>query len=582
MTIFVRMYQDPTPFRRQHPVTVFVLFVVTLGVYGGVWLRRQARDFDPRLPAFPLRRFSTITLALCVGDLLLFLGDLAIPEGTLRGMTGATSALASGLLLLGALRVRRRIIYLAAEQGALRPKVSLLATVLLNAAYLQAKINRYADSLRSSGGPPLLPPFRDSRRLAWMASLGPALVPAVILLTIFTVPIGIEWIGTSVYQRARDRALNRLSPLPTNAGAVPEIQRAVLGLGAAVEIADAEKDKLDTVLDTVGSRRPSPEDQRFFRSLLERNNENLARISTFLDDPAGRTDFTEEADADSSLLPQRTVAQLLLASGLLEIESGYSADAIPAIRRLGSLARLFEHAKEVTPQLLSADVERHQLVLVSAAMDACLDGTAAQEVASTLLDRPMEQRLHELLAHDAATFIEFERSESRELTEDLLRGDGSLIARRAGARVARGFLRYSMAGALDSLVLNADIFGGGYGEMRTALEPDIDKMTFLQKARSLAGRFLWILPATLRVVGDSRLGAAHALRGWGEPGRTACGGELPGDGRLEELYLTSRGDRGCELRYRLREDILAAVPGEFDLPPLSWPLGCRPGALNDR
>lgn len=564
-----------TPFPRRHPAAVLALFVVSVGAYGGIWLRRQARDFDSRLPDSPLRRFSTATLAVCVLDLVLFVGELALPDDILKGITAPVSALAGGLLLLGALRVRRRILHLAAEDGVPRPKVSLPATVLLNAAYLQWRINRYADSLRSSEPPASTPRFRDSRRLAWMASLGPALVATAILLAMVAVPIGVDRLGTSSYLRARERALHLLSPLPAEPTDGPEVRHPVLGSSSDLEIADAEKNRMSPLLDSVDTRRLSRDERRFLSTFLERNREVLEQIGTSLDVPGERTVSGPETEAAPSHLPRLAVARLLLADGLLELEGGSAADAIPAIRRLGNLARLYERSRNAGAQLFSAEVERHQLLLVAAAMNACLDAAASREVASTLLERPMELRLRDLLANDAAIFIEFERTEGHKITQELREEAGPWVTRRAGERVARGFLRYSTAGALDSLVLNAEVFAGRYGEMRSALELDVDEMSYLEKARSVAGRHLWILPAALRVVGDSRLGAAHALRRSSTPGQTGCGGGLPGDAPLDQLYEIARGPSGCELRYRLREDLASASRGELDLPPLSWPLGCR-------
>jgi len=572
---------DGEVFRRRNPNVVLLLSVITLGLYAALWLRWQAADFNTRLPRHPISlRLPDTALVGFGGGAAVILLELALPGLDLPTIFFLCELLGCGVLLLGVLRLRRRVLYLAEVPGAEPPRVGLLSTVLGNVDYLQSRINRYAAALGSPSPAVWTRPFRDSGRAARFFALAPFALVATLALTIFLVPRAALGIATVTYHRAENRVAHRFGPLPA-ATAVPAAPvtgepNPLLALSEALDLDDAEAKRLKRLVDTDPPRMPDQGDLRFLRSLLRKNADALARIDAVLEPPAMPLVLEMSTGGDFSLtlanlLP---VASLLFAQGIRELDDGAPAGSQRTAARLGELVRLLDNQARVLPLYLGARAEQLQLRLIALSLDGCVDAPAARRLAATLRDRPMDLDLHDAFAHEAPEYRAFERGRTRELRAENSLG-GPVLTRGIATRSSLAILRYSMAGALDSLVLNEDLFGQPYSEMRRVLYRDVDELSYVEGLRRLAGRWDWTLPARLRAVFDSRRGAARTLR-WiaaGRPG--SCRSALATDDPLADLYAVEEGGAAdCRLTYALREDFATTTRGELDPPPFSWPLGC--------
>lgn len=570
--------------KRQSPLVVFGLFLLTLGVYGAFWIRKQARFLDERIPGRPIsNRFTATLIALWVADLLLFVGSLVTPEGTFHGIEEPVSAFASGFLLLGALRVRRRILYLAEIPGTPPPKVSLLGTIFLNAAYLQAKINRYRERLEAPRWNVLERRFRDSRRFAWFASLALPSFALCVMLTIGSGSLVIDGIGTMAYRHARERAIARFGPLTEERFESDEAEpHPVLALGARLELPEGAGDRLNAL-----AKAPDPvaaltgDDRRFVESLLQRNREALSRLDSVLD-PLDRGlgvsyPVAEDAEFPPDLVKQTTLARFVFFDGLLALDERGPGAAEPAVRHLGVLARLLEDEPNIIPLLLGIGIENLQLRLLASTIERCPDATTAERLESDLVDLSMEQAMREALAWQAALMIQVERDEvARYAAEQSSEEEGGPLFRAIPFHLARGATRYAVAGALDWLVRHQDAYEMPYSVMRTSVEIDPDKLSFVEKMHLVAAMSHWGIPAKSRAFSDARRGARLALQVLEDGPGDRCAGLQSRLGPLAELYrVADEGSGGCTLRYRRAEEFERAAAGDFPAPPFGWRLGCR-------
>jgi len=578
--------------KRQSPWIVFGLFLLTLGVYGAFWIRRQARFLDERIPARPLStRFTATLITLWVADVLLFAASLVTPEGTLEWIEKPVSAFASGFLLLGALRVRRRILYLAEVPGSPPPKVSLLGTILLSVAYLQAKINRYQSRLEAPRWDIFHRRFRDSRRLAWVACLALPSLALCILLTIGIGSLVIDGIGTMAYRHAREQAIDRFGPLTEERFASDEaVLHPVLALGAALELPEGDGDRLQALVKSLAkalAKAPDPvaaltgNDRRFVESLLERNREALSRLDSVLDPPDRGLGVSypvaEDMEFPPDLVKQTTLARFVFFDGLLALDDRGPGAAEPAVRRLGVLARLLEDEPNTIPLLLGLGTENLQLHLLAATVERCPDARTAERLESDLVDLPMEQAMREALAWRAALMVRVQRDEAEHYARDLKSDPetGPLLAAVA-FHAGRGVARYAVAGDLDWLVRHQDAYRVPYGVMRKSVEIDPDKLSFVEKMHLVTAISHWGIPAKSRAFSDARRGARLALQVLEDGPGDRCAGLRSRLGPLAELYrVVDEDSGGCTLRYRRAEEYERAAAGEFPAPPFGWRLGCR-------
>ena len=567
----------------QSPWVVFGLLVLTFGAYGAFWIRDQARVLDERILGRPIsNRFTATLIALCVADLLLFVASLVTPEGTFHGIEGPVSAFASGLLMLGALRVRRRILYLAEIPGTPPPKVSLRGTIFLNAAYLQAKINRYWERLEAPRWDVLERRFRDSRRFAWFACLALPSLPLCVMLTIGIGSLLVDGMGTMAYRHARERAIARFGPLTEERFESDEAElHPVLALGASLELPEGAGDRLNAL-----AKAPAPagaltgDDRRFIESLLQRNREALSRLDSVLDPPDRGLGVSypvaEDAELPPDLVKQATLARFVFFDGLLALDERGPDATEPAVRHLGVLARLLEDEPNIIPLLLGLGIENLQLRLLASTIERCPDATTAERLESDLVDLSMEQAMREALSWRAALMVRVQRDEAeRYATELKSEAETGPVLDAVAFHVGRGVARYAVAGALDWLVRHQDAYRSPYGVMCKSVEIDPDKLSFVEKMHLVAAMSHWGIPAKSRAFSESRRGAQFALQVLEDGPGDRCVGLRSRLGPLADLYrVVAEDSGGCTLRYRRAEEFERASAGELPAPPFIWRLGC--------
>jgi len=565
------------------PWVVFALLVLTLGVYGAVWLRRNARLLNERIPERPISgRFTTTLLVLSVADLVLFIVSLALPEGTFNGVAQPISGLASALLMLGALRVRRRIQYLAEVPGSPPPKVSLLLTIFLNVAYLQLTMNRYSAELEAARWDGLDRPFRDSWRIAWLACLGVPVAGTGVIVLIVAGSFAIDWIGAADFRRERARVAERFGPLSEDRFASAEAElHPVLEVGAALDFSDEEKTRLHALVKGPGPVDALAEqDVRFLEELLERNRGALERAGEVLA-PPGRglgVNYTTEGETPvpPSLVRQIVLAQLIFFDGMFALEKGGAQAAEPSIRQLGALSRVLEGDPNVVSLLLGLGFEHLQLRLLAATIRRCPEPATADTLRGAVLDLPMKDRLREALAYGAAITIWAEKDEIRRYREEQDREEErGVVETVAVPRLVRGGLRYSLAGSLEWMIRHLDAYDAPYATMRSMVEIDPDKLSFLENLRLLGAASHWGLPAKLRAFSDARQGAVVMLSAMADGEGQVCRSLRSRLGAVEDLFqVVEEGPAGCSLRYLRAEEYESAAAGELPGPPFLWQPGC--------
>jgi hypothetical protein len=556
--------------------------VLTFGIYGAVWLREQARFFNAKLPSHPIsKRFTSTALVLIVADVALFAVGLALPPGAVGLFDRTLFGLAFGVQTLGALRIRRRTLYLAAVPGAPPPRVGLLGTVILDVAFLQAKVNRYREPLAAPHFSVRSRPFRDSGRLAWMYSLGPPSLLASLVLILTLAPLGADGVATAMFHRARERAVRRLGPLPLEGFSSAENGlHPILAAGEAIEISESEEARLKTLVRKAVPGQIPQADARFLEGLLARNRQSLLRCTRALAPPRRGLGLSYPTRDDWALPPslsrQLVLARLLFAQGALALSRTGPASAEPSLRLLGELGRVYENEPPLAPLLVGAAIERLQLRLLSATLDACPDAASARAMASTLLTRPVRDRLMDALRYEAALLLQTERDQRKEIARKA--PEDTPLMHAVGAWTGLALLRYSLAGALDQLERYADLFDARFSEMRSGLELKPDEMSFLEKLRLFAAMAAWEAPVKLRALSDSRRGAELALRDAVDPGGVSCAAVRNDLGALEALYQVPDAPQGgCVLRYRLGADFERSSQGKIPAPPFSWRLACPAG-----
>lgn len=558
---------------------VLALVVLTLGIYGAVWLREQARFFNAKLPSHPIsKRFTSTALVLIVTDVVLFAVSLALPPGTVRPFDHALFGLAFGVQTLGALRVRRRLLYLAARPDLPPPRVGLLGTAILDVAFLQAKVNRYRAELVCPHVSVHYRPFRDSRRLAWVLSLGPPSFAASLVLLVTLGPLGADGVATALFHRARERAVRRLGALPMEGFSSAENGlHPILAAGEAIEISKSEEARLKTLVRKAVPGQIPQADARFLEGLLARNRQALLRCARALAPPRRGLGLSYPTRGDWALPPslsrQFVLARLLFARGALALSHTGPASVVPSLRLLGELGRLYENEPPLAPLLVGAAIERLQLRLLSATLDACPDAASARAMASTLLTRPVRARWLDALRYEAALLLQTERDQREEIARKA--PDDTPLMHAVGAWSGLALVRYSVAGALDQLERYAELFDARFSEMRSGLELKPDEMSFLEKLRLFAAMAAWEAPVKLRALSDSRRGAELAVRNAGEPEGADCAAVRSNLGALAPLYeVPDAPQGGCVLRYRLQADFERSSRGKIPAPPFSWRLAC--------